>query len=106
MSQRTKSQLGSAVAVAMLAVAGALLIGCAADVHERNVVVADEPVVVASSVPAEIETYPQVYYKGSVAYYVGNRWYWRTHAGFVTFRREPVELVRYRTAFRAPARVY
>ena len=97
MSQQPKSKLGSA---------GALVTGCAAEVRERTVVVADEPVVVASAVPAEIESYPYVYYKGSVAYYVGSRWYWRTPSGYVTFRREPVELVRYRTAFRARARVY
>jgi hypothetical protein len=100
------SKLGSLVAVAVVGAAGIFLGGCAAEVSERPIVVADQPAVIATAVPADIETYPHVYYRGSVAYYVGDRWYYRGPTGYVVFRHEPVELVRYRTAFRSRVRVY
>ncbi len=104
--KQQNSKLGSLVAVVVLGAAGALLGGCVAEVQERPLMVADEPAVVATAVPVDIETYPHVVYRGSVAYYVGDRWYYRTPTGFVVFRHEPVELVRYRTAFRTRVRVY
>jgi hypothetical protein len=100
------STLGSLALFVALGAAGALLTGCVAEVQERPLLVADQPAVVATAVPADIETYPHVVYRGSVAYYVNDRWYYRTPGGFVVFRREPVELVRYRTAFRTRVRVY
>jgi hypothetical protein len=105
MKQHQK-QIGSLVAVAVLGAAAIFLGGCVAEVQERPLIVADEPAIVATDVPADIESYPHVVYRGSVAYYVGDRWYYRTPGGFVVFRREPVELVRYRTAFRTRVRVY
>lgn len=99
-----ESKLGSLVVV--LGALGAVLTGCVGEVQERPVMVADEPAIVATAVPADIETYPHVVYRGSVAYFVNDRWYYRTPGGFVVFRREPVELVRYRTAFRTRVRVY
>jgi hypothetical protein len=104
--KQQESKLGSLAVVAFAAALGAFATGCVAEVQERPVMVADEPAVIATAVPADIETYPHVVYRGSVAYYVNERWYYRIPGGFVVFRREPVELVRYRTAFRTRVRVY
>jgi hypothetical protein len=87
--------------------AGALLGGCVVEEGVgRPVVVADLPAYEVDAVPVAIETYPQAYYRGSVAYYVDGRWFYRTPTGFVVFRREPVELARYRTQVRTTARVH
>ncbi|HZU84435.1 MAG TPA: hypothetical protein VE987_16010 [Polyangiaceae bacterium] len=58
----------------------------------------------AEDVPPNIYAYPHTYYGGGYAYLVGDRWYYPTHQGWVTFRGEPQELYRYRTGYvqRAP----
>ena len=72
------------------------------------------PVVQADVVPVTIETYPHVYYRGSYAYLVDGRWYYRSRArGWVIMREEPTELARYRATYvtrsrpaRAPGYAY
>jgi hypothetical protein len=60
--------------------------------------------VYADNVPVDIYTYPHVYYGGSYAYLVGDRWYYPSGGGWVVMRGEPPELYRYRSTYvrRAP----
>lgn len=60
------------------------------------------PVTEVDVVPVAIETYPHVYYRGSYAYLVDGRWYYRDYGarrGWVVLRREPTELARYRSTY-------
>jgi hypothetical protein len=74
--------------------------GCVA--HAEGALVADYPAEYVETVPPRIEYYPSVVYRGSPAYLVEGRWYYRTHDRWVVFRDEPVELRNYR-ARQAPA---
>jgi len=56
------------------------------------------PVYPVAAAPVEVATYPRVYYGGSYAYLVEDRWYYQSPRGWVVFREEPRELYRYRTA--------
>jgi hypothetical protein len=58
--------------------------------------VADYPAEYVESVPPRIEYYPQAYYRGSPAYLVDGRWYYRNHDRWAVFREEPRELRDYR----------
>jgi len=70
--------------------------GCVATAGVDSAVVYEDPVTVVEAPPVAIETYPRIYYHGSYAYLVGSRWYYHEPRGWVVFRREPVELGRYR----------
>jgi hypothetical protein len=72
----------------------AALPGCVASAEGGFV--ADYPTVYVESVPPRIEYYPRTYYRGSPAYLVDGRWYYRTHDRWAVFREEPVELREYR----------
>jgi hypothetical protein len=72
----------------------AALPGCVA--HAQGELVADYPAEYVESVPPRIEYYPRTYYRGSPAYLVEGRWYYRTHDRWIVFREEPVELRDYR----------
>ncbi len=50
-------------------------------------------------VPVEVETYPTYVYAGTTWYLVDGRWYSRAGGRWVTYRREPVELGRYRASY-------
>ena len=78
----------------------AALPGCVA--HAEGALVADYPAEYVETVPARIEYYPSVVYRGSPAYLVDGRWYYRTHDRWMVFRDEPTELRNYR-ARRGPA---
>jgi hypothetical protein len=54
------------------------------------------------TVPANVYAYPHVWYEGSYAYLVGNRWYYPTTSGWVVLRSEPPELYRYRSTWGYP----
>src|SRR4051812_6280554 len=82
-----------------LALAAALP-GCVA--HAQGELVADYPAEYVETVPPRIEYYPTVVYRGSPAYLVDGRWYYRTHDRWVVFRDEPTELRDYRVR-QAPA---
>jgi hypothetical protein len=102
-SQRRGAQESKAEKwVAALAGVAALgLGGCHADVRPRTAVaVPAEPEVELVATPLEVETYPFVMYRGTRAYYVEGNWYYRGPRGWVVYRREPVELARYRVAMR------
>jgi hypothetical protein len=59
----------------------------------------DEPVVYVQAAPVvDIESHPRVYYRGSYAYYVDGRWYAPSRRGWVYYRSEPRDLVRYRSS--------
>ena len=77
-----------------------VLPGCVA--HAEGALVADYPAEYVETVPPRIEYYPSVVYRGSPAYLVEGRWYYRTHDRWVVFRDEPVELRDYRSRH-APA---
>jgi hypothetical protein len=72
----------------------AALPGCVA--HAEGALVADYPAEYVETVPPRIEYYPSVVYRGSPAYLVEGRWYYRTHNRWVVFRDEPGELHDYR----------
>jgi len=72
----------------------AVLPGCVA--HAEGALVADYPAEYVESVPPRIEYYPRTYYRGSPAYLVDGRWYYRTHDRWIVFREEPAELRDYR----------
>ncbi len=110
-----RSTLAALVALAALALFGGT--GCAAEVHTRTaasppatvtyqeLAVTEEPVVHIVTVPAYIETYPRVYYRGTYVYYVDGRWYYPSRRGWVYYREEPRALVHYRAEFeRRPPR--
>src|SRR4051812_32739532 len=82
-----------------LALAAALP-GCVA--HAEGALVADYPAEYVETVPPRIEYYPSVVYRGSPAYLVEGRWYYRTHDRWMVFRDEPGELREYRSRH-APA---
>lgn len=89
--------LRASAACLAAAAAAPLVVGCVA--RTRGEVVYGHPVVEAEYVPARIEYYPRVYYRGSYAYYVDGRWYYpspRAQRGWVVFRDEPRQLRRYR----------
>jgi len=90
----TRSTAGLAlVALPMLAS------GCYARAGAGGHVVYEEPVYEAEVVPARIEYYPRVQYRGQYVYYVDGRWYApssRARRGWVVYRDEPRELRRYR----------
>jgi len=51
--------------------------------------------------PADVNRYPRVPYRGSYAYLIGGRWYFKTDAGlWIVFREEPRELERRRIEMR------
>jgi hypothetical protein len=97
------------VLVASLALAGATITGCTAQVEPaHSVVVVDDDVEVVQTAPAmSIETYPQTTYRGQVVYLVNGRWYYPRSNQWYTYRREPTELVRHRASLRTapPAQV-
>jgi hypothetical protein len=78
----------------------AALPGCVA--HAQGELVADYPAEYVEYVPPRIEYYPRTYYRGSPAYLVDGRWYYRTHDRWIVFREEPGELRNYRVRH-APA---
>jgi hypothetical protein len=86
----------------------AALPGCVA--HAEGALVADYPADYVESVPPRIEYYPRTYYRGSPAYLVDGRWYYRTHDRWIVFREEPTELREYRVrrspAYLAPSNRY
>jgi hypothetical protein len=86
--QRSFWALGVGLALA------AALPGCVA--HAEGALVADYPAEYVETVPPRIEYYPSVVYRGSPAYLVEGRWYYRTHDRWAVFRDEPVELRDYR----------
>jgi hypothetical protein len=92
------------VAALALGAAAAPLAGCVATLGTDAAVVYGHPVVHADVVPAEIATYPRVYYRGHYAYLVDGAWYYPSGGGWVVFREEPVELRRYRTEYRRSPR--
>ena len=56
-----------------------------------------QPEVVYEQPPVvDIETYPNVYYAGAPAYYVGGVWYRRDARGWARYRVEPPQLARER----------
>jgi hypothetical protein len=64
-------------------------------------------------VPAsvDIDVYPHVWFDGSYAYYVNDRWYYRSSGRWVRMREEPPALARYRATYvqqapRARGRAY
>ena len=87
--------------------------GCYARVRAHPTVVAtyqepvyEEPVVYVQSAPVvDIESHPRVYYRGSYVYYVDGRWYAPSRRGWVYYRSEPRDLVRYRVDFERHPRV-
>ena len=94
LGQRSLWALGLGLALATA------LPGCVA--HAEGALVADYPAEYVETVPPRIEYYPSVVYRGSPAYLVEGRWYYRSRDRWVVFRDEPVELRDYRVR-RAPA---
>jgi hypothetical protein len=76
-------------AAAVLALGAA---GCVARTTGRAELVYEHPVVEVEAVPVQVEAYPRYYYRGSYAYLVDGRWYYRTPGRWVVFREEPAEL--------------
>ena len=76
--------------------------GCTATVVSRPMVygyvVAD-----AGPVPANIDTYPYVYYRGRPAYWVDGYWYYRSSGQWVVFVDEPRDLYYTRRNMRSGA---
>jgi hypothetical protein len=72
------------------------LLGCA----ESPPLVGGYPTVYAEYIPPDIYGYPHVWYDGSYAYLVGDRWYYPSRAGWVLLRQEPIPLYRYRADYR------
>jgi hypothetical protein len=66
--------------------------GCVARAAGGATLVYEYPVVEVQTVPVRIEAYPRVVYRGSYAYLVDGRWYYRTEGRWVVFQEEPVEL--------------
>jgi hypothetical protein len=79
---------------ALAVVFGAL--GAAGCYAAAGGVVYGYPVAEVEVVPVEIATYPRYYYRGSYAYLVDGRWYYRSGARWVVFESEPPELRSYR----------
>jgi len=81
--------------------------GCTVTTTARThpVVVEEDAVVTAEVVPVDVYSRPRYYYGSRYVYLVDDRWYYRTHHGWVVYRREPVELrrerVRYYDTYRA-----
>jgi hypothetical protein len=52
-------------------------------------------------VPAsvDIDVYPHVWFEGGYAYYVHDRWYYRSAGRWVRMRQEPPALARYRATY-------
>ena len=98
----TLVRVGALAALAILGVAG-----CEATFRPTRVNATfdeEDALVRAEVVPPDIWVYPRVAYGESYAYLVGGVWYIPTRAGWMVFRREPVELSRERTRIdrRAP----
>jgi hypothetical protein len=83
-----------------VAVALALLPACAWEATTTPFI-GGYATVYASTVPANIEVYPRVWYSDRYVYLVGDRWYAPAGRRWVMLRNEPPPLFRYRTAFRA-----
>ena len=78
-----------------MAVAGALgLPACETEVAPAPYV-GGAATVYATTVPADIELYPHVWYDGGYTYLVGDRWYHAGPRGWVVLRGEPEPLYRY-----------
>ncbi len=95
MSTYTTPALVAAAALSALAAAG-----CEATFTPAEPVVTyygGATLAPAPAVPVDIWAYPRVYYGGSYLYLVDGRWYQPTPSGWMTYRREPVELSRART---------
>jgi hypothetical protein len=93
--RKLRSRIGTLAGLILLLATSWVAVGCVAEAG----VVYGYPVVEASYVPARIEYYPRVYYRGGYAYYVDGYWYYPSAAasrGWVVFRDEPHELRRYR----------
>jgi hypothetical protein len=58
-------------------------------------VYADEEVPVS----VDIDLYPHVWFEGGYAYYVNDRWYYRSGGRWVRMRAEPPALARYRATY-------
>jgi hypothetical protein len=99
------SRLATTIALAFVASLGAA--GCEATFTPAQPVVASVGVDFApvATVPPDIWTYPRVYYGDSYVYLVNGSWFRPTPRGWVTFRREPVELSRQRVRISASPRV-
>lgn len=86
----------------LLAMSGATALGaCTVYTQDR---VGEYPTTRVSVVPVNIETYPSTEYRGSSAYLVEGRWYYRHQGRWVVFDREPEELTRYRTNYHTTPR--
>jgi hypothetical protein len=99
-------RLGLVGALAAVCALGAT--GCYATVQPEPIYAGPSDVyVTAGVVPTDIYAYPRVRYGGTYVYYVDGRWYRPTARGWVYYRREPVELGRYRSRnpryYNAPA---
>jgi hypothetical protein len=47
----------------------------------------------------DVDLYPHVWFEGGYAYYVNDRWYYRSGERWVRLRREPPALARYRATY-------
>ena len=75
--------------------------GCAATVTTRptrSAVLYDYPVEYVARAPVRVYERPSVLYRGSPAYLVDGRWYYRSERGWLYFRDDPAELRRARAA--------
>jgi hypothetical protein len=97
------SSHATTIALAFVASLGAA--GCEATFTPVEPVVATVDFAPVATVPSDIWTYPRVYYGDSYVYLVNGAWYRPTPRGWVTFRREPIELSRQRTRIYASPRV-
>ena len=95
-------RLGLAAPLGSLALLAALgtLSGCVARVGPPAV--GGYATVYADSVPANVYSYPHVWYGGGYAYLVGDQWYYPSSGGWVVLREEPQELYRYRSTYGYP----
>ena len=82
---------GAAITIATLAM------GCTTGAYGE--VAVEYPAVHAEVVPSNIHYYPRTYYGGRTVYLVDGRWYYPHRNTWVVYRREPVELQRYRVRY-------
>jgi hypothetical protein len=90
----TRSSLLALTGSALLVFLGGA--GCAGKTRAQGTIVYDYPAVYVESVPANTVYHPRVQYRGRYAYLVDGRWYYPADRGWVVFREEPRELMRYR----------
>jgi hypothetical protein len=96
--------------LSQLALAGSALLAClggtacAETTPAQRTLVYDYPAAYVETVPAYTVYQPRVYYRGRYAYLVDGRWYYPADRGWVVFKEEPRELMRYRINSGARAR--